>query len=198
MIRVKVCGLTNIADADSAAAAGADVLGFVREPGSRRFFSETDGLDALRSGWPWMPLCAVFGTIAPDPMLDRFDIVQSEDGIAAKGKRHISVLRVTNEETVGDLLERAHGKKFVVLDPYHPTLAGGTGQTLDWGLAAEFVQAFDGKVVLAGGLDPDNVAEAVRRVKPYGVDASSGLEETLGKKSAEKVRRFVEEARSAD
>ncbi len=95
-------------------------------------------------------------------------------------------------------LARVPGEaKAVLLDPYHAHQAGGTGLTLDWGLAAECVQASHLPVILAGGLTPENVGEAIRRVRPAGVDASSRLESEPGKKDHGKIRRFIENARNA-
>jgi phosphoribosylanthranilate isomerase len=81
------------------------------------------------------------------------------------------------------------------LEAYKDGVYGGTGITLDWGFAAEFVALAERPVILAGGLTPDNVADAVRRVRPFMVDVSSGVEDVVGRKDFGKVRAFIEAAR---
>lgn len=82
----------------------------------------------------------------------------------------------------------------LLMDAYHPTLRGGTGATADWGIMAKVAQTVPG-LLLAGGLTPDNVAEAVRQVQPYGVDVASGVEVRPGVKDREKVERFIAAAK---
>lgn len=143
----------------------------------------------------WTPRVGVYGHIWDDPEKGRFDVIQ---GFEADGgeRKTVAVLRVSEEETVMSLLEKAGEKAFVLLDAHDPNRAGGTGKVVDWGLAAEFRAMFSGRVVLAGGLGPENVAEAVRRVRPYGVDASSGLESSPGVKDSEKLKKFIVEAKN--
>ncbi|MBS1708653.1 MAG: phosphoribosylanthranilate isomerase, partial [Armatimonadetes bacterium] len=116
------------------------------------------------------------------------------DGV--KG-RWIRTVQVSPEDTLYTLMARTAKESVVLLDAAGPSY-GGTGNRIDWGLAGDFVAASKGiKVILAGGLGPDNVAEAVRRVAPYAVDASSGLESSPGVKDPEKVKQFIFEAKSA-
>ena len=89
-----------------------------------------------------------------------------------------------------------HPSAFILLDAFHPTLRGGTGRTADWEMAAKIARRY--KVLLAGGLSPENVASAIRRVAPWGVDVSSGVEAERGKKDPAKVKAFINAVRSVD
>jgi len=194
VVRVKVCGITRLEDAVIAAEAGADMLGFVKEPSSPRFVNDSELVKACFAVAPYLPFCAVYGWYGGGD-LSGISHVQSYD--LPELHFWIKTLPVHPNSTVESLIFQAGASPVVLLDkasPHH----GGTGEPIDWGLAAEFVQAAPHlKVVLAGGLSPDNVAEAVRKVRPYGVDASSKLEVAPGIKSAEKVRGFVDAAKSA-
>lgn len=202
MVRVKVCGITRLSDALECAKHGVDVLGFVREKTSKRYFSGEKseierGLSILKSSLPWIPFCGVYGHWYGDEASECFDILQGFDVPEEKGERRVKVLRVSAETSVNDLMQESFGHGLVLLDALSTDGYGGTGEPLDWGLASEFVSAFDGWVVLAGGLNPENVGEAVRRVRPFGVDASSGLEISPGIKDLEKVKAFVLEAKGS-
>lgn len=191
-----------MSDALECAGAGADVLGFVREPESQRYFAgELDslqrGLGILKQTIPWIPFCGVYGHWKGDEACSAFDVLQGFDIPEEKSSRRVKVLRVSAETTIEDLIQESFGHGMVLLDAFSPNGAGGTGLKLDWGLASEFVSEFDGWVVLAGGLNPENVAEAVRAVRPFGVDASSGLESEPGVKDLEKVTKFIAEAKNA-
>lgn len=195
MVRVKVCGITRVQDAGMAAEAGADMLGFVLEPSSPRFVGGTNLAAECHAVAPYLPFCAVFGDFRP-VNLNGFSHVQCYEKPSG-GHRWIKVVPVAAGARVEDLTEQAQGSPVVLLDKASPR-HGGTGEPIDWGLAAELVVRLpETKVVLAGGLGPDNVAEAIRRVKPYAVDASSRLESAPGIKDPGLVRAFVAEARAA-
>lgn len=197
MVRVKVCGLTLADQAVRCVELGADVLGFVREPSSPRFLEDFSVVEAVRGV---VPVTAVYAGLWEDDWMDRVDVVQGmgvEEGTVGPGVLGVRVVRVESGDQVGDLVGKAGGFGRILLDAAHPTLGGGTGEVLDWGLAAEFVAVYEGEVGLAGGLGPDNVAEAVRRVRPAMVDASSRLEVRPGVKDLDLVARFVAEAKGA-
>jgi phosphoribosylanthranilate isomerase len=107
----------------------------------------------------------------------------------------LPVVAVRQGSNVEDLLSQAGNRPALVLDPFVPGQQGGTGQQLDWDLARNFVERFSGRVILAGGLSPENVAEAVRFVRPWAVDASSRLETSPGKKDLNLVESFIREAK---
>lgn len=190
-VKVKICGLTNPSDAHLAIEAGADFVGFIHATRSVRCIHEDDlaWISEIKH-----PKAAVFAELEsePDPC---FEIVQSETPIAHRIAWQ--VIRVRQDDTPLTVLNQIAVSSTLVLDTYHPTLAGGTGQTFDWELAAQVVEASPVPVVLAGGLNPENVAEAVQRVRPYAVDVSSGVEHAPGQKDPEKVRLFIERAKNA-
>lgn len=193
MIWVKICGLRREEDARLAQDLGANALGFVFEPSSPRYVGSPqwapEWLADLES-----ERVAVFGPVRVDGLSPLFESVQGiewpalEEGTARKRQ---PVLRV--EPGVLDRLESAaQGAERIVLDAPHPSAYGGTGQTVDWGLAAEIVAASPLPVVLAGGLTPENVAAAIARVHPFGVDVSSGVELAPGVKDPAKLKAFFE------
>lgn len=200
---IKVCGLTRLEDARVAHEAGADWLGFILLGESPRRIEAARAraiVDALDSA------LAVAVLVAPGPD-------QALELAAACGARRVQLHRVDPSRWPDDfplpaafcvpmdgtgalggpLPPEPH---LVMLDAAHPTLAGGTGRRVPWTVAAEVARRRE--VLLAGGLGPDNVAEAIGAVSPFGVDASSGLESAPGIKDADTVRRFVAAARRAD
>lgn len=196
MIRIKICGLTRLDDAVWAAECGADALGFVLEPTSPRCVAGADGLLAgVRDLGP--ELVAVFGP-APAAFRDeRFDAVQAIGPRPLGARRFIRCVRLGPGATVASVLDDAADADALLLDALVEGEYGGTGRRVDWGLAAEIAQASPIPVALAGGLTPENVAEAVAAVRPAGVDVSSGVEERPGVKSGDAVQRFIAAARSA-
>lgn len=186
---VKICGLRTQADAELAVVCGADLLGFVHEPSSPRWVGEAWAPEWLLS-LP-VPRVAVYGVaFAPPP--PAFTHVQAHtwepEWIDARPR--LSVYRP------GQGGEVPAAGEFLVLDAFHPKHHGGSGLQVDWDLAAELVQASPIPVILAGGLTPENVAEAIRRVRPAGVDVSSGTEKAPGIKDSERLRAFIENAKS--
>lgn len=193
MTRVKICGLTRFEDAQCALEAGADALGFVLEPTSPRCLpADSELLARLGEFGPYVTRVAVFGP--PRGVdLSGFDAVQSL-GERVDGKRSVRVLRVAP----GSPLEVDLGDcDAVLLDAFSPQQYGGTGERIDWGWAAEFVAASPKPVVLAGGLNPSNVADAIRTVRPYAVDVASGVEAAPGIKDHKLIRAFIREATGA-
>lgn len=188
---VKVCGITNTMDALVALDCGADALGFNFWPGSPRYVQDASFLRDLPEGF-WR--VGLFVNEDPETVKNtmaeyRLDIAQLHkmDSIAGlRVWRGLAVDHALQQSEVDGLAAEA-----VVLDKPAGALEGGTGKTFDWSLAG----GLTGKIVLAGGLDAGNVAEAIRRLKPWGVDACSRLESAPGKKDPEKLRAFVQTAR---
>jgi phosphoribosylanthranilate isomerase len=212
-VRVKVCGLTCAADADLAVALGADALGLNFYPPSPRCLDAEKDADWIHALPPGTQKIAVLvnptrGQI--DLLLENrlADAVQlhgdeSEDfcrDLQAAGIPFIKAIRVRDASA---LLrpERFH-TDCLLLDAYQPHAFGGTGHQVDWELAARFAaeQAAAGRqVILSGGLVPENVAEAIRRVRPAGVDVASGVEGAAGprRKDEMRLRAFFEAIRGA-
>ncbi|MDX2064702.1 MAG: phosphoribosylanthranilate isomerase [Fimbriimonadaceae bacterium] len=198
MTLVKICGLTRREDALAAANFGADALGFVFERTSPRFIGDED------PRWmadlpPFVMKVAVFGRVDRMPPKTYIDLVQGVewDVFPEPAPKRLHVIRLRAGQTAGDFVNQTVNAAALVLDAYRDEAFGGTGHQVDWDLAAEIVARSARPVVLAGGLTPDNVAEAVRRVRPYAVDVSSGIERRPGEKDLKMLGTFIEAAKSA-
>ncbi|MCA9880355.1 MAG: phosphoribosylanthranilate isomerase [Thermomicrobiales bacterium] len=210
---VKICGLREPEHAVAAAEAGADVLGFIFAPARRQVTAEQAGacIAAARQAKPGILACGVFvdasaAAIAEVVRLAGLDLVQLSGSevpsfVADLPVPAVKALRpapgVAAEEILGEISTFRQAPVPPVaflLDAYSATAAGGTGERVDWGLAAKV--GAEMPVMLAGGLDPENVAKAVAQVRPLGVDVSSGVE-VEGRKAGERIRAFVSAARAA-
>ncbi|MDT8305661.1 MAG: phosphoribosylanthranilate isomerase [Anaerolineae bacterium] len=218
-VRVKICGITNLQDAIVAVEAGADYLGFILWPGSKRAV-EAATVAAMSSRLRQRPapplLVGVFVNEDPAVAADvlsacRLDLAQLSGeeppagvadpasplyGRAYKALRPATLAEAEAEAEWYAAPDPADGAPALLLDTYHPTLRGGTGATGDWAVAAR-VAAQVPRLMLAGGLTPHNVASAVRQVQPYAVDVASGVEASPGRKDPSRVRAFIATARSA-
>jgi phosphoribosylanthranilate isomerase len=196
--RVKICGLTSVADALSAAEAGADMIGLMFYAGSPRHVTLAQAAEIARALPPAIVRVGVF--VNPDEAfvgraiaecglgLLQFHGDESSDFCTQFGVMSMKALPMRDRASL-DVLSQYHTDAFL-LDAYAPGERGGTGRTFNWDLAIE--AATLGKpIFLAGGLTPDNVAEAVRQVHPFAVDVSSGVESAPGRKDAAKMRAFV-------
>lgn len=200
MTKVKICGLRRREDADCAVEAGADALGFVFEPTSPRFVGDDWAPDWLAE--IKLHKVAVFGPARPLLGIERFDWVQvigSSHPSWPHGLRRSAVLRLGGQSDLETMLRSLDldGAFAVHLDADSSGGFGGTGELVDWGLAAEVVARVAVPVILSGGLTPENVARAVERVKPWMVDVSSGVEDAPGAKNPAKIRAFVSAAKGA-
>lgn len=203
MVFTKVCGITNPGDARVAVDAGADAIGLIFAESPRKV-----SLEEARKVSIALPenilKVGVFVDAEPGEVLEiarevGLDLAQlhgdeTPETVAAirnAGLPVMKALRVRNTEALG-ALERYEADLFM-LDAWSARARGGTGETFDWELAKSVKGR--GNIVVSGGLTPENVREAVEFFEPYGVDASSSLEERPGKKSGERVRRFVRAAK---
>lgn len=221
---VKICGITNPFDARVAIEAGADMLGFILYPKSPRYVMPEMIAEIIREmreermmGKLKLPptrtrLPAFIGVFVNesaqrvDGMLAvaGLDYAQlhgdeSPEMVTGFGGRAFKALRPADAAEAKEQAQRfaslgpADGPRWMI-DAYDPDEYGGTGKRADWHVAADLARRYPG-LLLAGGLTPDNVAAAVRAVRPWGVDVSSGVEVAPGKKDHAKVRAFVEQAR---
>jgi phosphoribosylanthranilate isomerase len=202
-VRVKICGLTNEEDARAAIALGTDALGFNLWPGSRRYIDLDRASSWIRGLPPFVTRVAVLVNfpldearrIAAHPAIDAVQFHGDEDEgycaqFAAGGSPFIKAIRVRDAAS----LDHADGfsTPSVLLDADAGAAYGGTGRQLDPLLATEAGKRFSGlQVVLAGGLNPENVAEAARIAGPYAVDVASGVESEPGKKDHQKIAKFI-------
>jgi len=196
---VKICGITSLPDAEAAVEAGASALGFVFWPKSPRFV-DPHRARAIVSTLP--PFVVPVGVFVNQPAahvrgvaaLVRLGAVQlhgDEDVLYVAGMDFPVIKAVTIErEDDADRINIWPRRTTLLLDVRDPMNRGGTGRTIDWSAAAPI--AARRRTLLAGGLTPDNVAEAVARVKPFGIDVSSGVERSPGVKDHARIRALFE------
>jgi phosphoribosylanthranilate isomerase len=204
MVKVKVCGIKEIEDARVAADAGADAIGLVFAESPRRVSVERarEIAAALPKG---VLKVGVFVDEEPQEVLRLarevgLDYAQlhGDEGpevvaeIRGGGLEVVKAIRVQDATSLEEM-ERYEADLFM-LDTYSQKARGGTGERFDWGLA-KAVRGY-ANILVSGGLTPENVREAIDLFEPYGVDASSSLEVRPGKKDGERVRRFVDAAKS--
>ncbi len=187
--RVKICGLTRAEDALAAASAGADAVGLVFYARSPRAVDAVQAREVLGALPPFVTSVGLFvdaesafvrEILAAVPLdLLQFHGDESAAYCSGFGRPWIKALRVRPGMDLGQEVRRfgEAGARGLLLDTYEPGRPGGTGQRFDWGLIPP---ALGPSIILAGGLDPENVAEAIRAVRPYGVDVSGGVEVVLG------------------
>jgi phosphoribosylanthranilate isomerase len=204
-MKIKICGITNPEDAALAVSAGADALGFVLYRQSPRFV-EPKVVRAITGSLPpfILPIgvfvnedAAVVRELVDECGLALAQLHGDETAAYCQSLRRpaIKALRVRDRGTFLAMAEfqgRANVRGFLI-DAFSEEGYGGTGLTVDWLLAAEAARS--APILLAGGLTPANVADAIQRVRPYGVDVSSGVEARPGKKDPAKVKAFIETAR---
>jgi phosphoribosylanthranilate isomerase len=197
---VKVCGITRLQDANLAADLGASAIGFVFWLGSPRYVSPEDARDIVRRKAPGVKAVGVFVDEPPErveqiSVLAGLDLVQlhgSESPAVVRGlsaaRPVIKAVALDNGSTLdlGGFAEDV----LILLDAHDPARHGGTGRTIDWDAARRI--ALSRRIILAGGLCPENVGEAVSAVQPYGIDVSSGVESAPGVKDAARLKGFFE------
>ncbi len=203
MPRVKICGITTLEDALHATACGADALGFVFYAGSPRCVDPDRARGIIAELPPLITTVGLF--VNEDPAKIReiveycgLTVVQlhgdeTPDQCNLPPFRVVKALRLEPDAELSTF--SGYPVSALLLDASVPGQFGGTGQRCDWDTAARVAERH--RVILAGGLTPDNVAQAVCRVRPYGVDVSSGVERQPGQKDPEKVARFIRQAKEA-
>lgn len=203
MVKVKFCGLTRIEDAEYALDLGAHALGFVLEPSSPRCVLGNKLLeDFVLHQVPLVTTVAVWGDLSWAPVQDLFwggcAVHQTVLGKRPiQSRRFIRVVRLQEQSDIELALLDLDNEGYTV-DALHEVEFGGTGKLADWNLARSFCDQAERNVILAGGLTPDNVQDAIRIVRPYAVDVSSGVESgEPGIKDHGKMREFVKAVRGA-
>jgi phosphoribosylanthranilate isomerase len=199
---LKICGITRVEDAEHAVAHGATAIGFVFWPRSPRHVSPEQVatiVKALPSG------VMKVGVFVNEPCADVQAVVErtgitvvqlhGEEQAPGAGRVGVPVIRSTTLERAEALAAEWPDDTTFLLDASDPVRRGGTGNTVDWHAAAQV--AVRRRVILAGGLTPANVAEAISLVRPWGVDVSSGVEESPGAKNPDAVAAFLRNARAA-
>lgn len=209
-IRIKICGVTTPEDARFAAEAGADAVGLNFYPKSPRFVTPQQAATLVRAlppftapvgvfvGMPLRQVCAVAFQLGLRGVQTYDDLPPTEDAFPFA---HIPAFRISTAEQLTAIQQwvrseqaAGRGPAAVLVDAHVPGQVGGTGQTAPWELLVGI--EFGAPLILAGGLTPENVAEAIERVRPWGVDVASGVESAPGQKDSAKVRRFVNAVRA--
>lgn len=202
MVRVKICGITNVYDALHAIDAGADAIGFIFAPSKRRINVET----AQLIGREAPPFVKTVGVFVNESLLEiqkiqdaaKIDLIQlsgdeSEDFAAFFGPEAIKTIHVSAKKPP---IPSVYPYNTILLDTAQGSQKGGTGKAFDWSLAIHMAKTR--RIILAGGLNPENVVQAINIVKPYAVDVSSGVEKEPGRKDNVKVRTFIRRAKSVE
>ena len=203
MTRIKICGITNLEDALLAAELGVDALGFIFASSPRKIDSSKAEEIAGKMS-PFITLGGVFVNETIDKIREvvekvPLDFIQlhGEEGADFSKKlsfcKVIKTIRVKDKESLKGFEAYKEVRAFL-LDTYIKGKAGGTGKTFDWRLARE-AKSYGKPIILSGGLTPENVCQAIAEVKPYSVDASSGVESSPGKKDREKLKAFIKRVR---
>ena len=199
---VKICGLCTPEDVDAVAELKPDAMGFVFWQKSRRAVKAEDVADWTRDLPPSIQKVGVFvdsplKEVAQAIKRARLDVVQlhGHEPPEICELMPVTVWKALSIERKLPDPPEAYRVDAFVLDSYSAEIPGGTGIVGDWNRARTFVKASDTPVILAGGLNPENIREAIRTVKPWGVDVSSGVEVRPGKKDIEKVRELMKQCR---
>lgn len=204
MVKIKICGITNLQDAFLACDLGADALGFVFTKSPRRIPPE-QAERIIKKLPPYISTVGVFvDEKAEDVMRIAFSChltaVQFHGRQTQKDLYAFAPLKVIKAFHVRDaeslkLLPQFQDVDAFLLDAHETGKKGGTGKIFNWNLASFARKKYDRLLILAGGLTPQNVAEAIKKVKPYAVDVSSGVEITTGMKDPKKMKAFVNNVR---
>jgi phosphoribosylanthranilate isomerase len=204
-MKIKICGITNLEDALDAIEAGADYLGVNFYPASPRYISPDQSISLicwLQKYRPAVRMVGVFANASLEQIEEtllqcNLDLAQlsgdeSPDTVARLGRRAFKVLRPVDEQTLQTLLEKTPPNvdpPVYLLDAYTAGQYGGTGCIANWNLAADLAKRH--QILLAGGLTPLNVRDAIQQVRPWGVDVASGIEKYPGRKDSQKMAEFI-------
>jgi phosphoribosylanthranilate isomerase len=207
LVKVKVCGITNLSDALTAVASGADALGFILYDKSKRFVKAKDVRAITAQLPPFVSKVGVFVNEDPRTVLEvlsyaHLDFAQLHGEETPQDCEYVGphrVIKVFSLKSVDEVerIEPYVGKvRAVLLDTYDAKVYGGTGKPFNWEIAVAVKNRFpEVPLILSGGLNPSNVVDAVKTVKPYCVDVCSGVDETPWKKDSRKVSYFVKLAK---
>lgn len=196
--RVKICGITRQEDAMAAVAAGCDAIGLVFYRPSPRYVSPEKAAQIVVSLPPFVSVVGLFVDAEPDEILQVMKLVrlnllqfhgdETPEACERFGMPYMKAIRVKSDTNLLQYAEQFKHAQALLLDAFIEGVPGGTGQVFDWNIIPKTLPL---PVVLAGGLSPDNVVQAIRQVQPYAVDVSGGVELNKGIKDAAKVAAFM-------
>ncbi len=214
MTRIKICGITTVEDALVSCMAGADALGFNFSKASPRCIEPEKARDIIEKLPPFISCAGIFVEQEPAEINEicsfcRLDMAQlhselytAEKALAVTSARVVRAFRTGPDFSLEKVKVFAGetGLTFFLFDAYRPGLAGGTGHVIEKSLAKKIFRETEhvGYGILAGGLTPENVTEAIRTVRPYAVDTASGVEDSPGRKNHQKIRDFIRSVQTAD
>ena len=203
-VKVKICGITSVADGVAAAEAGADMIGLMFYEKSPRHVPPATAAEISRALPPFVMRVGVFVNPTEELVLRaiadcgvtllQFHGEETPEFCTQFGMMSMKAFRIRDASSLAALPH--YSTEAYLLDAYSADALGGTGAKFNWDLAIA-AKKFGCPIVLAGGLTPENVAEAVRQVQPFGVDVSSGVESAPGKKDVAKVKKFISAAKAA-
>ncbi len=205
MTRVKICGITQLSDGEAAIKAGANALGFVFYEPSPRYVEPAVAQQIIQQLPPFVTTTAlmvnhdaqsvkaIIEQVKPDLLQFHGD---EDDSFCAQFDRpFIKALRVKEGQDIAALCQQYPNARAILLDSYVKGVPGGTGASFNWQLIPEALRS---SIILAGGLDADNVASAIAQVKPYAIDVSGGVEREKGVKCVLQIERFMQAVRQQD
>jgi phosphoribosylanthranilate isomerase len=202
--RIKICGITRLEDAKASVRAGCDALGFVFYKESPRYIALDAFKVIVKELPPFVTKTGLFVNADPAEIEEaiqsglvnvlQFHGDETPDFCRQFNFPYIKAVAVSSSVDLIQYAKDFHDAEALLLDAYHEHLKGGTGQTFDWNLIP---QSLSKPIVLAGGLTVDNVKEAIKKVKPYAVDVSGGVEESKGIKNSLKIQAFIKETQDA-
>jgi phosphoribosylanthranilate isomerase len=203
--RVKICGITRVADAATVVQCGADALGLVFYPKSPRYVDIEQAREIAESVAPFVTVVGLFVNAAADAIeqiianvplgLLQFHGHENNALCNSFGLPFIKSIAMREGTDVLSLMEHYPAASGFLLDAWQPQSYGGGGETFDWNILPE---SSPRPLILAGGLTPENVATAINTVRPYAVDVSSGVESRKGIKSAARITTFMKGVENSD
>ncbi|MDR0481534.1 MAG: phosphoribosylanthranilate isomerase [Gallionellaceae bacterium] len=205
MTRIKICGITRIEDARAVASGGADALGLVFYGKSPRHVSLEQAARLAAAIPPFVTLVGLFVNPREEEVRETLqriplDVLQfhgdeAPEFCARFGRPYLKAIRIRPDTDLVQCAARYAGAQGLLLDAYVADAFGGTGESFDWGVIP---RNLDLPLILSGGLHQGNVARAIRQVRPYAVDVSSGVETAKGIKDAAKIAAFIQEVKDID
>lgn len=204
-VRTKICGITRSGDAAAAVASGADALGFVFFASSPRHVTASQAADIIRGLPPFVTTVGLFVNAGEEEVRAVLDVVplsllqfhgDEDNAFCCRfGRPWIKALAMKPGQDILAIIAAYPDASGILLDAWHPDLRGGTGHSFDW---ATFPAQAGKPLILAGGLTPDNVGQAILQTRPYAVDVSGGVEQAKGIKDARLIAAFLAEVRKAE
>ena len=198
--RIKICGITNLQDAKVAIDEGVDAIGLVFCENSPRYINISRAKEIVENTTPFVNCVGLFvdaekeyiNNVLKEVALDtlQFHGQESEQACALYNKPYIKAIRMNENINLSEEVEKYFSARALLLDTYIEGLPGGTGIVFDWDLIPKDIAK---PIILAGGLNASNVKDAIKKISPYAVDVSGGVEAEKGKKDPSKIKEFINE-----